>query len=572
MSNLKTLNLDSNFLTEYAQEMESWFNLNYSKQNSTHNFSFNNDEWYLIKSYSNNTRVKYDFNFMNIKVHLRQEKLLIKCFLTSLLLDGYSERTIYSYFYVLRRILLYLTYFKNINSLSENELIYLCTSFKKNYVVVPLKYLDFILDNNFYESDKEMKELLKARNKISNIHQKQELSNSNRELPNNTDIALFQYYIHKFKSSETDRDVYNMFYPLIIWWELSIVIPLRPSEITFTMPKKCLYKNKDACYITIRRIKSGILKKMIIPVQKRLCISEELYELIDTYCKLTEYDTNSKTLFSMNFLRTSFLNIKGKDPDIQMGYNTFHRYYDNYSHFESYDLNQLINVFYDYYIDSQIDHPVYTTRLTAGDTRHIAFSSLFLQGINPIDIAMMGGHTSLISLNSYVNHVDLYIDSEIYRYYNKLDIATNGYNKKLKEIIFQMPDKSPSNIDNSIPDEYGIGYCTDPSFSCEDDLCFFCCNWWCRPSNNNYVMAIKNIVEHQISQLHDEMVSHKKILNLILSSSSITMIDQHLVLKDEYYSKYSQVMKSICSNASRMEMLKNALLINFNIERNRPNE
>lgn len=380
---------------------------------------------------------------------------------------------------------------------------------------------------------------------------------------------MFQYYLHKFEINEKDEDIRNLFYPVVIWWRLSIMIPIRPSEITYNLYKNCIFKMNNACYIRLNRIKGNLIKNLQIPIAKKLCISQELYDLISNYQELVAYDTKSVTLFSINFLRKCFMIVREKEDMFRDKGNTFLRFYEDYTHFESSDLNQLINLFYDYYIDKQIDSAKDYDRLLGGDTRHLAFSSLLLQNLNPIDIAMIGGHTSLSSLSSYVNHVDLYIDSEIYRYYNKIDLNTDTYSRKLKDIIINMPFESPDSIKDAIPDEYGIGFCTDNMFSCEDDLCFFCSKWWCRPSNENFVKAAKYISKRSMVKLKNEMSINKKMLNVLLNKARIESYNGNIILKEEYYAQYRQLIKAITSNASRIEMLKEALLLNFNVEGNK---
>ena len=129
-----------------------------------------------------------------------------------------------------------------------------------------------------------------------------------------------------------------------------------------------------------------------------------------------------------------------------------------------------------------------------------------------------------------------------------------------------MPFQAPSNIEDSIADEYGIGFCTDSSFSCEDDLCFFCSKWWCRPQNENFIKAAQYISRRSVVKLKNEMNTNKKMLYTLLNKASVELINGNIILKEEYYSEYRQLIKAITSNASRMEMIKEALLLNFNVE------
>ena len=551
-------------LLDYAAHIGKWFNSRFFHKDDVKAFKFESDIWLIPQSYHNNKRVRFDFKCLDKVVYPYSNALLLKCFLASILSDGFSECTAKGYYLVIKKFIVETSDFTTILEKNDDEIRFLCTMNGISYIYRIIDYLDFAINNRFMEEHKA--DFIKWKRKLSLIVQKDNNAQNSRTLPSNRDIELFQYYLHHFKENEKDTDLYNLFYPLIIWWELSIVIPIRPSEITYMMERNCIFESNNIYYIKIHRIKSNLIKKYDIPVMKKICISRELYDLIDKYINLVSYDNKSETLFSIKFLKECFLNVKAKYKDFTFNIQTFTRYYDDYTKFEGVDLYQLLDMFYDYYIGTRKNTSLKIERLRVGDTRHIAFSSLLLQGINPIDIAMIGGHTSLMSLDSYVNHVELYIDSEIYRYYNHIDWDTNTYNKNLKDIITHMPYNSPDNITEATPDEYGIGFCMDTSFQCEDDLCFFCSKWWCRPTNDNYIKAIKYVNKRILNQLKDEMMTNKKILHMIFNKACIEIVDNKLILKEEYYSKYRQTIKAITSNASRIEMIKQSLLINFDID------
>ena len=561
---IKSNVIDSDRLvSDYASNIGRWFNSRFFHKKDLKAFKFESDVWFIPQSYRNNERIRFDFKKLNKVIYPYSNVLLIKCFLANLLSDGYSESTAKTYYEIIQKFIIETSDFTTVSEKTDDEIRCICSANGSLYVYMIIEYIDFIIDNRFIEDHKA--NFIKWKRKLSFIMQRDKNNNHSRDLPSNKDIELFQYYLHNFKESEKDIDLYNLFYPLLIWWELSIVIPLRPSEITYMMERNCVFELNDICYIKIHRIKSNLIKKYDIPILKKICISRELYDLIQTYINLVSYDNKSETLFSIDFLRKCFLDVKAKNKDFTFGAQTFVRHYEDYTHFESTDLNQLLDMFYEYYIGTKKNTFSIKERLRVGDTRHIAFSSLLLQGINPIDIAMIGGHTSLISLDSYVNHVELYIDSEIYRYYNNIDLATNSYNKSLKDIIFQMPNDSPDNITEATPDEYSIGFCTDTTFQCEDDLCFFCSKWWCRPTNDNYIKVVQLVNKHIVKQLKDDMITNKKMLHMIFNKAGTEIADNKLILKEEYYSKYRQTIKAITSNVSRMEMIKEALLLNFDI-------
>lgn len=551
------------YIKDYYMQLKTWFDRTFYNTNDNKMYQFDSMIWHMHKPYTNNERYRFDFNFLEGElVYLYVDILTFKCYLCNMLLDGYSVSTVYEYYNCLQTIIVSTNGFISISYMSEIELNAICSTDNTNHLFILHSYMDFVINNELFKGDNDI--YLRIFKKLSMLSLKLEAYKDNRDLPCSLDISIFQYYLNQFKEETIGTNIYNFFYPLIIWWEITLVIPLRPSEITYTLEKKCLIIKDDACFLKINRIKTSLIKSLQIPLMKEICISNEMYDLINKYAESVAYDTETKTLFSINYLRKLFLDLNHAYPNFDFNSRTFLREYKDYSHFQGSDLNQLIELFYHFYIDPKLGDVKYKSRFRAGDTRHIAFSSLLLQGINPIDIAMLGGHTSLKSLDNYVNHVDLYLDSEIYRYYNNLELNTNTYNRNLKEIIMQMNSTSPNNIKSAIPDEYGVGYCVDNNFNCESDLCFYCKGWWCRPTKQNYIKVIKYIKNKTIKQINKEMDANKKMLHVILTKANVEVIGLNYILPEEYYSKYKQVTKSILSNASQLQKIKESLAFNFN--------
>ena len=95
-----------------------------------------------------------------------------------------------------------------------------------------------------------------------------------------------------------------------------------------------------------------------------------------------------------------------------------------------------------------------------------------------------------------------------------------------------MPFQAPLNIADAIPDEYGIGYCMDNSFSCEDDVCIFRSKWWCRPQYENYIKAAQYISTCIMKQVKSEMNTNKVMLHALLNKASVELIDGKIILEE----------------------------------------
>ena len=53
-----------------------------------------------------------------------------------------------------------------------------------------------------------------------------------RKLPNETDMLTFDYYLkYFFDDEDIEDDMKLLFFPILIWWKVTNIIPMRPSEI-----------------------------------------------------------------------------------------------------------------------------------------------------------------------------------------------------------------------------------------------------------------------------------------------------------------------------------------------------
>ena len=74
--------------------------------------------------------------------------------------------------------------------------------------------------------------------------------------------------------------------------------------------------------------------------------------------------------------------------------------------------------------------------LQPGDTRHLAFCSMMLQGFNPLTIAQMGGHKTLYAQNHYMNHLSEFCDAYTLMLTNYLKLSLNRPSNENLDILF----------------------------------------------------------------------------------------------------------------------------------------
>ena len=70
-----------------------------------------------------------------------------------------------------------------------------------------------------------------------------------RDLPCYQSILLFDYIINDF-IQRTNTQERARYYPVLIWWKISSVIPLRPGEV-YQLPKDCIHEKNGKYYIHI---------------------------------------------------------------------------------------------------------------------------------------------------------------------------------------------------------------------------------------------------------------------------------------------------------------------------------
>lgn len=137
-------------LNDYENHISQWFNKRYRRNDDVRTFTFESEVWLLKKAYHNNDRNRIDFNFFSKVVYNKKDKILFKCFLANMLLDGYSETTVTDYYYILKQFYIATHGLSLINKFSDDEVKYYCSHNDEVCLNIPLKYIDFVIENSFY--------------------------------------------------------------------------------------------------------------------------------------------------------------------------------------------------------------------------------------------------------------------------------------------------------------------------------------------------------------------------------------------------------------------------------------
>ncbi|KAB0443975.1 site-specific integrase [Lysinibacillus fusiformis] len=339
-----------------------------------------------------------------------------------------------------------------------------------------------------------------------------------RQLPSGKDVIKFDYCINRYFKRGINEPSRLFFYPIYIWWKITNIIPMRISEFC-NIKRECISEKNGGYYITLPRHKKPVSKRRI-QVVDTLEISKDIFDSIDEYIQLTNKFGESKTLVSFR-AKTMLYSILGYYRGGALKNKRNHNY------FTRSNFNTLLKHFYKEVVYKEYDETV-QREIRPNDTRHFAFCSLLMQGCSPIEIARLGGHTTVEAQYHYSNHTEYYIDIEVKK-------LVDAYMKKDGELrgAFEGQEVSYDDIEKrslQFPNNYirlpmDVGYCTDELQRCESEECMLCNNWWIHPVD---LIKVKPLIESKIRERRNkivEMGTFLKNLNENFKANIISDVD-----------------------------------------------
>ncbi|MDM0699001.1 hypothetical protein QTH73_01140 [Clostridium perfringens] len=561
--------IDENIsILEFSKEFSEWLNksgLLYKKGNTnklTSKAIFDDNTWIIFEDYS---QVYYHIKFDDIDA-TDDTKIIVKCWLTSLMQEDRTANTVYCKYSSIKRFINETNNFdveeldNTKGNLVSTILAGLSQRQKSDYIVDLKNYIIF-LDSYALSEDGHFKVL----HSISNI--KTSTKRENKKLPKSMNIIGFEYYLKKF-FNEDDYDFLKKLYkPILLWWKITNVIPMRTSEFAFKLKRDCLIKDNSKYYLKIGRVKvdNGSKKGGKIPILSRLEITKEIYDLINDYIYDTSFDKDTKTLLSYQALQ--MFKKKAMEECSYMCDINFHatKVKNHSDMFNQDNLKSLLKSFYKVVIKGIYDDKKIDEELTLGDTRHLAFSSLALQGVSPIEIAMLGGHTTLNMQVNYSGHIEYYIDCEILDYVSNRNIKPTVDDESLINIIFNKPQVCPRFLADCTPTDDGVGYCTldlekDATLCDEVHNCVFCKKWWCEPSNDSYIKVKDFIQNTLVGPLRELIVEEENFLLALMTNAKTVNVSGLLELDSEYETEIRQTRNKLKSDLDQLIALKKSLI------------
>lgn len=486
--------------------------------------SINKNLWIFPHVHSPGRLIRIDFSKINLKLEA-DTNLLLKCWILSLL-EKYKPYTCASYFHYLaehinktnffsdKKVQVFSTWIGN-SDISNNT--------KKSTLTAIINFFDF---SNVLDSNKYLKIIESANKDI-------QFSRNQIELPSSKNILLFSYYLEKyfedikndsFLSSDMKYRKKILFLPIKIWWDLTSIIPMRSTEFCILKRDSCIKKD-DKFFILIDRIK---LKNNKESNTTKIEITEDIYSLIDSYIQETEKYGLSNTLISYRSLIPS-------DP-----YTQREKQKKNLNYFNANNLQKLLKRFYSEVIESYYNiHVPEKQKLTPNDTRHIAFISLMMQGIPPIEIARIGGHSTISAQYHYSFHTEYWIDCEVFNLLKNYKSSSTKDNHKLYSIPNNIKIKALEPPTSDFKGELEFGYCSDSLVRCEATECMLCTHW-----RINYDDLIRNS-EEILNNINKTKSNITELMNFIYSLRTNAEFNLNTEFKSE--DNISRALKKVNS-------------------------
>lgn len=526
----------------------------------TSDATFESDIW-ILKQDLNQVYCNLDMEFLNDMKrfnHMSNESIIVfKCWLSRKILDGESTGKLRNALTSVESIIKLTNNF-NLNDIENNTGNSIATFLASYKGKTKKDKADEILDYIYYLDELDIAEDGHYKALESILTQSYDREDKARKLPSENEMLLFDFYLKYFyeEDKKFDENIKMFYMPLLIWWKLTTIIPIRPSELCSEMKRDCLIKEDEKYYILINRVKvnnsnKGVVRKSRIPLLNKIEVTKEIYDLIDLYIRKTNGYGKSDTLFSYRALCAFRKNIAINNAN-EYGYITMPEVQKNdEDNFSVNVLGPLLDNFHKQILSKSYGLNI-NDNIDLGDTRHLAFTSLLLQGVSPIEIAMLGGHTSLSSQDHYQGHTRLYVDSEIMTFIRNKKIVQEKGSKSLKERIFNMEEECKRDTEDCMPTEDGAGYCTidltSEDITCNGENCLECNHWWCPPTNESFITVVKYLKENVIRPIDLAIKKESMFLEALLDNVKTKNVNGLLELDRDYENELQTVIKRLNRN------------------------
>lgn len=420
--------------------------------------------------------------------------IAVKCLVILLLENGITPRTIASNINLLLRCI-NISHFFQVEYIEEFEnFIYECTSSQLRRIkVITQAFLNY-LEIEYFDDYMMIIDMIRIDKVKARI------------LPDYKSILVFDHIVN-YELLNSQQENKLKFFSLYLWWKITGVIPLRPSEFLNLKYNSCWKDEKGRCWLKLPRSKVKQTSiKYKIDIVDEIETTEDIYNLIEEYKSLVKLSHQGEYLISYK-AHNSYLQTPKSAMNKKIDVNRM----------ELSQISHLFHVFYEEIVQKK--HNYYNiTPLKPGDSRHLAFCNMMFQGYNPLTIARMGGHTNLYSQIHYYGHLDVFAESYVstmvnilhsLRYLSIRNSACKFHYIRKCKLIYTY---SESELNNFL--KIGKGYCLIKDkdtidFSDCSESCYYCPQHLLDIINHPEVIkelndksdALDNVIKEQIEVL-----------------------------------------------------------------------
>jgi integrase len=308
------------------------------------------------------------------------------------------------------------------------------------------------------------KELLNIANQISNAPIK-----GIRDLPKFNDTLVFDFIINEFQKNWNSYEKL-IFFPIILWWRITLVIPMRVSEFC-SLEYDCIKSDSsNKFFLKIPRKKVRARGENEVEIVDILEINRDLVELI------LDYKETTKGFRTTPYLLSYDAYCESKRVKQCFGARSYKKNKDKFTRSQ---LRLLINHFYDDIVETKYALKD-LERVNPMDTRHFAFCNMMLQGFNMLTIARIGGHKTLHAQMHYFSHLEQLSQSSVqyladqHNKFGSMDIvnSTLGIKERSLRAKAVLSNYSEEALKSFAPMEFG--YCTFDPVHCPVGDCRHC--------------------------------------------------------------------------------------------------
>ncbi|KGR85701.1 hypothetical protein CD30_19100 [Ureibacillus massiliensis 4400831 = CIP 108448 = CCUG 49529] len=500
---------NKNNIYKYLSKLETS-----KEQGILHTDSFESDYWIIVDFMGNRSHLKFDIDLYP------DLKIALKCYLLIFIDAKFSINHIR---YV---------------STSIKQAIIASGGFKKRNVDAFEEYaMSKTLNNRYRFNDIISKFLSFIQLTYRDLYDLKikYMEEKNRDLPNYEVIIDFHYFMMEFENQATALQK-TKFFPIILWWKITGIIPMRPKEFCL-LEWDCCYEQSGNYFLKVPRSKQEAKSYSELSVTNIIRINKNIYDSILEYKQTVPSELIEKYLFSFR-IQSRYYKIAKKTTRREdmyhqdMLHNLLICFYKEIVGWNNSDFYRFVKR----NENGEINR-IIRNYITLADTRHFSICNMMLQGINPLTIAKMAGHTRIGTQRNYWGHLESFVESHVYIISTKARI--NKLEKILGEGVFDVKDKiNESRIytpeDFPLRKEVKHGYCKYGALDNCAGECRYCNDFFYYPKNSDegleWLLSGSEILEQQLVTELKSLLNIYKNMKFNLATESYSMFDNEQAL------------------------------------------